>query len=270
MQVSKEHSNVELVCHVKRMDPETLALLHFHENCELCQPLNYPCDFLVEGTLIHGEPGDILALDSRVFHRFLPLFAGTRIRILQFPVSILPPREARVLRTHISREALESVPGLFSTVNGLMEQMEREQKVFRGEKNPLLKSMMVSLYLLLQKYYFQGTAPGRRKDTELFFRAAENLQSSFTEEGCTVEFLAKSLGISRERLAELFRQFTGLTPKQYLNMQRIDYVNRLLLEGAPVTEAAYRAGFGNIRTFNGAYKAAMGMTPTEYLKSRNE
>ena len=270
MQVSKENCGVEMVCRVKVMGPETLSLLHFHENCELCQPLNFPCDFLVEGIMIHAEPGDILALDSRVFHRFLLRFSGTRIRILQFPVSILPPEGVGTLRTHISRAALETVPGLYATVVGMIEQMGQEQWVFRGEKNPLLKSMMTSLYLLLQKHFPQGKPSVRRRDTELFFRAAEELRTRFSEEDCTVENLARSVGISRERLAELFRQYTGLTPKQYINSLRIDYVNRLLLEGSDITDAALRAGFGSIRTFNGAYKAAMGMTPTEYLKSRNE
>lgn len=268
MQVSKENNNVDMVCHVKRMDPETLTLFHFHENYELCQPLNCSCDFLVDGVLIHGEPGDILAVDSRVVHRFLLRFPDSRIRVLQFSVGILPPEGRLPLATHIPRSRMEAVPGLFSTVNGLMEQMEQEPWVYRGEKNPLLKSMMVSLYLLLLKH-FPGEAPaGGRKDAEFFFRGAEYCRTHFADECCTVEHVAKQLGMSRERLAELFRRFTGMTPKQYLNALRIDYVNQMLLDGSDITGAAYQAGFGSIRTFNAAYKAAMGMTPTEYLNTQ--
>ena len=129
--------------------------------------------------------------------------------------------------------------------------------------------MMVSLYLLLLKH-FPGEKPGGgRKDTEVFFRAAEYSRTHFAEEDCTVEGMAKELGISRERLAVLFRQFTGLTPKQHLNTLRIDYVNQLLLGDTDITGAAFQAGFASIRTFNSAYKAVMGMTPTEYLKKRS-
>lgn len=269
MQISKEDNNVEMVCRVKNMDPESLSLFHFHENYELCQPLNCACDFLVEGIPIHGEPGDILAVDSQAVHRFLPRFPESRIRVLQFSVGILPPEGALPLRTHITRGELEAVPGLFSTVNGMMDQMQEEPWVYRGEKNPLLKSMMVSLYLLLLKH-FPGEKPtGGRKNTELFLRAVEYSRAHFADEHCTVENMARQLGISRERLAELFRRFTGLTPKQYLNTLRIDYVNQLLLKDSDITGAAFQAGFGSIRAFNGAYKAAMGMTPTEYLRNRN-
>lgn len=269
MQISKENYNVEMVCRVKVMAPENLALFHFHENYELCQPLNNPCDFLVEGKRICGEPGDILAVDSQVVHRFLLRYPESRIRVLQFPVGILPPEGMLPLRVHITRGELEAVPGLLDTVNGLMEQMEREPWTFRGEKNPLLKSMMVALYMLLLKHFPGEKLPGGRKDTELFFRAAEYSREHFADENCNVEELAKQLGISRERLAELFRRFTGFSPKQYLNTLRIDYVNRLLLDGSDITSAAFQAGFGSIRTFNSAYKSAMGMTPTEYLKKSN-
>ncbi len=269
MQVSRENSNAELVCHVKRMQPGTLALFHFHENYELCQPLNCPCDFLIDGVLIRAEPGDILAIDSRICHRFLPVFPDSQIRVLQFPVRILPPAAAAPVRTWIPRKALEEVPGLFQTVEGLMRMMEQEPTVNTGEKNPLFQSLMVSVYLLLLKYFPEQSPPKRRKEADLFFCAAEYIHRHFAEERSTVETIAKELGISREKLAELFRQYTGLYPKQYINRLRVDYANSLLLEGYNITEAAFQAGFGSIRTFNSAYKAITGMSPTDYLKTKS-
>lgn len=268
MQVSRENSNAELVCQTKISQPGSLGLFHFHENFELCQPLNAPCDFLVDGMLIRAEPGDILAIDSRICHRFLPVYPDSQIRVLQFPVRILPPAAAAPIRIRITREELENVPGLSQTLEGLMGMMEQEPRVNTGEKNPLFQSLMVSVYLLLLKYFPEKAPPKRRKEADLFFRGAEYIHSHFTEEGHSVDTIAKALGITREKLAELFQQYTGLYPKQYINQLRVDYANGLLLEGQHITEVAFQAGFGSIRTFNSVYKTIMGMSPSEYRKGK--
>lgn len=269
MEIRKEPGGTELVCHTKYMGPDSLALFHFHENYELCQPLDRPCDFLVNGMLYRAEAGDIIAVGSQVIHRFLPQQPDTRIRVLQFPIRILLPSGASVgaLQTHIPKQVMEKIPGLYPSVTALMELMEQEPRVHTGEKNELLQSLMTSLYLLLRKHFPAESCPGLHKDADLFFRATEYANTHFAEEAVTVERMAGALYVSREKLSSVFLQYAGISCKQYINALRIDYVNQLLLEGCDITTASLKSGFGSIRTFNNVYKTVMGITPTEYLKS---
>lgn len=269
MEIWKEPGGTELVCHSRSMGPDSLALFHFHENFELCQPLNRPCDFLVNGTLFRAEPGDIIAVGPQVIHRFLPRQPDTWIRILQFPVRILlqSGNSGSGLQTHIPRQAMEKIPGLYPSISALMELMEQEPRVYTGEKNELLQSLMTSLYLLLLKHFSSKERPGLRKDADLFFRATEYANAHFADDTITVESMAGALYISREKLSSVFLQYAGISCKQYINTLRVDYANRLMMEGMDVTTASLKSGFGSIRTFNSVYKGIMGMNPTEYIKA---
>ena len=79
--------------------------------------------------------------------------------------------------------------------------------------------------------------------------------------------MAGALYISREKLSSVFLQYAGISCKQYINTLRVDYANRLMMEGMDVTTASLKSGFGSIRTFNSVYKGIMGMNPTEYIKA---
>ena len=269
MEIWKESCGVDMVCRRGILRPDDLTLLHYHENWELCQPQEWPCDFLVNGILYHGEPGDILIIGSRVMHRFLPGRKENRIRILQFPVRILlqSVTSGDTPKTHISKEEMDAIPGLYPAVSALLELMEQEPRVCIGQKNELLQSMMLSLYLLLAKHFPSQEQSGLRKDSDLFFRATEYANAHFTDDSITVGSMAKALYVSREKLSTVFSEYAGLSCKQYINALRVECANRLLLEGTDVSAASLKCGFGSIRTFNNVYKTIMGMSPTAYIKT---
>lgn len=268
MAIWKEAGSMELLCRRMVMAPDTPAMFHFHENYEFCQPLNRPCDFLVDGTLYHAEPGDIISVDSRVVHRFLLREPDTAIRILQFPVRILlrSGTLGSALQTHIPKATLEQIPGLYSAVCTLMELMEQEPPISSGGKNELLQSLMTSLYLLLLKHFPAKSNQGLRKDTDLFFQATEYANAHFSDATLTVESMAAALYVSREKLSSVFLQYAGISCKQYINTLRVDEANRIMMEGCDISTTALESGFGSIRTFNSVYKGIIGMSPTEYIK----
>ena len=268
MEIQKEIGDIELISHTIVRNPYTSTLLHIHENFEFCVPLETACDFLVDGTLVHAQPGDIVTIEPRVVHQFLPKIPATPVLVIQFPYRILIQSDvsATSLQTHISREAMEAIPGLFQAVNALTSLTEQELPVLRGQKNPLLQSLILSLYLLLLKHFPQAR-PNRRKDGELFSRAVTYVNTHFEEDTLSVARIASALFISREKLSWVFRQYAGISCKQYITALRINQVNQLLSLGQDVTTACMHSGFSSIRTFNSAYKSATGMTPTEYLKT---
>lgn len=272
MEIKKETKGLEMICHVMNMDTASFPIFHFHENYEICQPLNVPCDFLVDGVLVHAEPGDILCIASSVIHRFLPRHPGSRIRVLQFPMRILmqPGASAEALRTCIRRQDIEKIPGLENAVLTLFALMEQEEWVYTGQKNSLLQSLITSFYLLLLKHFPSDAPQDLRKDADLFFRAVSYVNAHFTDDFITVEHIAGTLYVSREKLSNVFLLYAGISCKEYIHALRIKHVNQLLLEGADITTASLKSGFASIRTFNNVYKSVMGMTPTEYLKHQKQ
>jgi len=76
--------------------------------------------------------------------------------------------------------------------------------------------------------------------------------------------LADRVGLSLFHFHRVFKNVTGVTPKQYAVAQRADRVKRELGKAASVTEAIYAAGFNSSGRFYADTK--LGMTPSNYRK----
>ena len=81
----------------------------------------------------------------------------------------------------------------------------------------------------------------------------------------SLEQLAEALGISKFHLAHLFKQHTGKTIVQTLNLIRCSQAQRMMEDGASVSAAALSCGFENLSYFTRTYKKYMGILPSKQL-----
>ena len=81
--------------------------------------------------------------------------------------------------------------------------------------------------------------------------------------------MAASRGDEQVPLPARLPRLTGMTPHQYLISARM---RRAALELAssrrPVIAIALDSGFGDLSTFNKPFRAAFGLTPTQYRDLR--
>ncbi len=83
----------------------------------------------------------------------------------------------------------------------------------------------------------------------------------------SVEMLADRLGIGARHLGRLFQKHVGASPSQVARTQRVQRAKRLLDDtGLPMTEIAYRAGFGSLRRFNTVFAEIYRRPPSEIRK----
>ncbi|HEY3912749.1 MAG TPA: bifunctional DNA-binding transcriptional regulator/O6-methylguanine-DNA methyltransferase Ada [Stellaceae bacterium] len=73
--------------------------------------------------------------------------------------------------------------------------------------------------------------------------------------------LADAAAISRFHFHRLFKQVTGVTPRDYARTHRLGHLAQRLDAGEKVTEAIYAAGFGSSSRAYDAAPSALGMTP---------
>lgn len=77
--------------------------------------------------------------------------------------------------------------------------------------------------------------------------------------------LLKQAGLSASRLRVLFKQATGLSPKQYQLALRMERAARLLSDGAlPVGMIAEQTGYDSIYHFSRQFKRMLGVSPSQY------
>ena len=79
----------------------------------------------------------------------------------------------------------------------------------------------------------------------------------------SVAEMATYAGVSERHLRRLFEEHLGTSPQAVLDTERLLFAKHLLSATAlPVTQIASAAGYGSIRRFNDAFKAAYGNPPS--------
>jgi len=81
--------------------------------------------------------------------------------------------------------------------------------------------------------------------------------------------MAAVAGLSKYHFLRVFRRLTGVTPYQYLISARLRRAALALTSSRrPVIAVALDSGFGDLSTFNKTFRAAFGLTPTQYRDLR--
>ncbi len=92
------------------------------------------------------------------------------------------------------------------------------------------------------------------------------LNERFTNPDLTVAALAKAANISEVYFRKLFKQTTGLSPRQYLSGKRIAYAASLLESGyLSVQQVAEQSGFSDPKYFSVVFRKTVGYTPSDFL-----
>jgi AraC family transcriptional regulator len=81
----------------------------------------------------------------------------------------------------------------------------------------------------------------------------------------TLKHLADEAGLSLYHFLRTFERLTGVTPHQYVRRLRLrDAATRLAIEPAKVIDIAFECGFGDLSTFNRAFRTEFGVSPRAY------
>lgn len=82
--------------------------------------------------------------------------------------------------------------------------------------------------------------------------------------------IGKAVGLHPDYANTIFKKSFGMTLNQYVLMQRILHVQRLLsVSNDSITEIAYEAGFNSLSRFNTAFREKCHCSPREYRKKHS-
>ena len=109
-----------------------------------------------------------------------------------------------------------------------------------------------------------GFVPCDTGDDEACHRAISYMCLHFTEP-LSLSSVARAVGMHPVTLSKLFADRLGLYFHSYLQYLRCSHALGLIRGGgATLTEVAYSAGFGSIRSFNRAFLTVYGKRPSDY------
>ncbi|MDF2886815.1 MAG: transcriptional regulator, AraC family [Lacrimispora sp.] len=92
----------------------------------------------------------------------------------------------------------------------------------------------------------------------------------FADRSCLKEELA-GLGLSRNRMIQLFQEQYQKTPSEYLNQLRIDSAKDLLVHTQNnILQISLQSGFESLSTFYAQFRKVTGVSPKEYRKKHGK
>ncbi len=83
-----------------------------------------------------------------------------------------------------------------------------------------------------------------------------------------LETLAELAGLSLSGFKQKFRRETGITPREYINLQKIEKAKALLRTGMGITETAFALDFSSSSYFSYLFRQMENMTPSEFVKKQ--
>ncbi len=153
--------------------------------------------------------------------------------------------------SQLSAEYLSQKPGAYLAVNKLTE------------------VLMVELIRMNFGQNEQSTLMRALTDKQIS-AALSYLHNNFSH-ACTLDNLAKEVGLSRASFAKRFKDLVGLSMFDYLTQIRVQRAKELLTDtNQSLYEVANQIGYESDLAFTRTFKKRTGVTPTAYRKTLNK
>lgn len=85
----------------------------------------------------------------------------------------------------------------------------------------------------------------------------------------SLETLAKKVGMNKYKFIRWFKKYVGLTPFDFIILNRVILGQKMLREGKPLLYTAMDTGFYDQSHFTNYFKRFIGLTPKRYQESCN-
>jgi AraC family transcriptional regulator len=207
-------------------------------------------------------PGQFIVLNPGVRHRHLEL-DGEKLLVELWPESLAEAAEQLGIRLPRFQQLPSSATPVTRWALGALDEL-RDQPI---GWQAMLEYAVPELALHLLRLECELPATAIAPPIE---RAVDLIRSSYREP-LTLNDLASAAGMERFAFAHAFRRTVGRAPYAQLRSQRLATAAARLEAGkARVIDVAFASGFGSLSSFNRSFRAAYGVTPSQYARLARE
>lgn len=253
---------------------------HVHGHVELNYLLGCSATYLVNGREQHIPEHRLAVFWANTPHRLMALEGQGQLFNLYIP---LPEFLQWPLADKLRQEIMTGYIALAKADHDyLLIRLQRWHQDFQSE-NPELKEIILGeLALLLKRVSLQGwdypqcvsgegnqqaqlgsvRLKGARHVSAMVRFMGENLHRPIS----TAD-VAAHLGLHKNYTSNLFVGIMGISIKQYLQFQRLQKAQLLLLDGErPIADIGFACGFSSLSRFYEAFARYFGMPPGQFRK----
>lgn len=233
---------------------------HWHINIELIYIESGTAEIVINSAKVLAEPKDIILINSNALHSIASLSDHCTYYCL-----IIDSEHCESLgfdtvnNLFLSKTRNPEIQNIF---NLIVKEMANAKEYYKTATVALCTTMLILLFRHL--YVPKGTGlvlPSNSK-TELVKKGIEYLSINYTGT-ITIDALCSEIGISKYYYCRTFKQITGKTITEFVNILRTRRARYLISEcDYTVTEAALETGFQDIAYFSKCFKKYFGYPPS--------
>lgn len=245
---------------------------HFHMHCEIIYILDGEVQVTVDGNTYVAHRDEAVFIAPHQIHSYSSTHLISIYVMFVSPL-FLPEYSERFKDSvpaspvvHVGNaEDIRLCRELFGAMDSLYEKA-REKGLEKGttERDATALALAKAGVAILMDYteWKEKTVSSPDTTREILDYCLNHYKTDLS-----IQSLAAALGISTYLVTRAFSKDFRCGFRQYINSLRIDDASKKLISGSePITQIAFSVGFDTLRTFNRAFLAEKGVTPSEFRR----
>lgn len=243
---------------------------HFHQNCyEIVYITSGNPSFFVQGKNYHLSGGDVFITKPDQIHstNSVPVTLSEMywMQIELDPDSSFLFLNQDAIVTLRNKLSALTCPKITTDGDWIKMLFSKAFQAAASGDNPQLISQYLSLLLYMILDFSEKTTFKLTPD----IGRAVNYILDHIEEPLSFDNLAKISALSVSQFKQKFKKQMGIAPRQFINLQKIEYSKELLQEGYSIQEISEMLNFVSNSYFTTVFKKFNSCTPSEYLRRQN-
>lgn len=258
---------IRLFAHHLRSNATNALSWHYHEGAfEISLPAQGIFAFSTETKTYSFSGGDIFISQPNEIHGTgeTPVTLG---ELYWFQLDIRDENHFLFLNKETAHRVIEDLKAIPHHVvqADLKITLPIIRKAFKLAQNPENTYLVASLLqLFLHVLLLRSKAETSRVSSDIQ-KILDYIQENITSD-LSLNTLSDLIGLSCSQFKQKFKKQLGISPRHYINQQKIEFAKKLLQNGTSVTETAMLLNFTTSSYFSTVFKKYTLVAPSEYLE----
>ena len=240
---------------------------HLHYHVEIVYMKKGVAKVYIDSDAYEISTGDLLFVFPNKIHRFEDISNENRYELFIINPDLVPELSQKITTENPLDPIIRDVsknPRIISLISILAT----SQGFPASCKDYLMKGYLLSFFAEILE--MTPMKNGKADEHQAMRAVVQYCSQNFTKD-LSLSILEEELHLSKYYISHLFGDNLGICFNDYVNSLRISEACRLLrTTDMSITEISNTSGFGTLRTFNRAFIKQMGMSPSEYKRSRRD
>jgi AraC-like DNA-binding protein len=262
--------------YVKRSKPFSMADNHYHSFYELYVLLSGERQYFIKDRLYPVGQGNLVFIGKHELHKTLNHGERGHERVLihfdeRFLAGFSDEQAALLLTSYMQDHRVLQLPGadqlrVDAQISTILAELQNQSDGYEMALSSAVKDLLLTAARYLKKHPpvspVYEESPIQQKISEVVRHLNEHYAEPYD-----LDSLARQFYISPFYLSRRFKEMTGFSIVEYVNLNRVREAQRLLRETElSITEIAALAGFESFPHFGKTFKKIARTSPREYRK----